>query len=292
MMNEQANIKNIPYCHIFHGDCLDWLDNERSKKIDLSFIDPPFNQGKEYRHFNDKLSPKEYWGWMLEVLKGVYSITTDGGAIYFMQREKNAEDVLRVLRESGWSFQNLIVWQKKTSAIPSEIRFGKQYQIIVFATKGKRPRIFNKLRIDPPLPADYKYNRTNGMYITDVWSDIRELTSGYFAGDEAIKDETGRRIHIQQSPIALLLRIILSSSNPGDCVFDPFAGSGTTLVVANQLYRKAIGVEIDESNIEVVTNRLKVVRESDDVRKYYNDYVNTEELDRIWPATKLPLSIT
>ena len=56
---------------------------------------------------------------MRDVCKEVYALTPDGGAIYFMQREKNSEFVLRCLRESGWTFQNLIVWKKKTSAVPA-----------------------------------------------------------------------------------------------------------------------------------------------------------------------------
>jgi site-specific DNA-methyltransferase (adenine-specific) len=68
---------------------------------------------------------------------------------------------LKMLRETNWTFQNLIIWKKKTSAVPSNIRFSKQYQIIVFATKGKKPRVFNKLRIDYPLSPNHKYPRKN-----------------------------------------------------------------------------------------------------------------------------------
>ena len=102
-----------------------------------------------------------------------------------------------------WTFQNLIIWKKKTSAIPGLKRFGKHYQVIAFATKGKTPRVFHRLRIDPPLPADYRHARENGMFVTDVWDDIRELTAGYFAGDEALRDAEGNRLHKQQTPIQL-----------------------------------------------------------------------------------------
>lgn len=88
--------------------------------------------------------------------------------------------------------------EKKTSAVPIETRFSKQYQIIVYAIKGKKPRIFNKIRIDPPPLPEHKYRHENGVYLTDVWDDIRELTSGYFAGDEAIRDHEGNRMHVQQ----------------------------------------------------------------------------------------------
>ena len=219
---------------------------------------------------------------MKRVCQSIFDITSDGGAIYFMQREKNAEEVLRCLRESGWALQNLIIWKKKTSAVPVASKFGKHYQILAYATKGEKARVFNRLRISPPLPANYKFERENGVYVTDIWDDIRELTSGYFAGDEAIRLENGERFHKQQSPIALLLRIILSSSQVNDTVFDPFAGTGTTLVTAYQLRRNSIGIEIDPKNVGMVKSRIEEVREADNIEKYYKDYIYTENLSEIW----------
>ena len=266
-----------------HGDCLLLLRQHTNiEPIDLTFLDPPFNQDKEYNAWNDNLPDEEYWGWMRDVCKEVHALTSNGGAIYFMQREKNSEFVLRCLRESGWTFQNLIVWKKKTSAVPAMKRYGKHYQIIAFGTKGKSPRLFNRLRIDPPLPADYKYQRENGMFVTDVWDDIREMTSGYFAGDEALYDTEGNRAHKQQSPIQLLIRIILSSTNPGDVILDPFAGSGTTLVVASQLNRKSIGIELDPCNVKIIRDRLAEERKADDVSRFLKDYAYTSGLEGIW----------
>ena len=268
---------------LLHESCTTALDRaDFASAIDLSFLDPPFNQDKAYNVWDDNLPPEEYWKWMREICAKVYALTSDGGAIYFMQREKNTEFVLQCLRDAGWTFQNLIIWKKKTSAVPGVKRFGKHYQIIAFATKGKTPRVFHRLRIDPPLPADYKHARENGMFVTDVWDDIRELTSGYFAGDEALRDASGDRLHKQQAPIQLLLRIILSSTNPGDVVLDPFAGSGTTLVVAEQLCRKSIGIEIDTHNIALIEKRLTEQRESDDLSRFFGDYVCTPDLESIW----------
>lgn len=113
------------------------------------------------------------------------------------------------------------------------------------------------------------------------WDDIRELTSGYFAGDEALRDTEGNRLHKQQTPIQLLLRIILSSTNPGDVVLDPFAGSGTTLVVAEQLGRKSIGIELDSHNVALIENRLAEQRESDDISRFFKDYTCTPDLEAI-----------
>ncbi|MDY6785606.1 MAG: site-specific DNA-methyltransferase [Cyanobacteriota bacterium] len=263
-------------------DCLNWLKNNLEEEIHLSFFDPPFNQGKAYRRAQDDLPEAQYWQWIQDIIAAIYEKTETGGAIYFMQREKNAERVLRVLRKSGWCFQNLIVWKKKTSAVPSTVRYGKQYQIIAYATKGKKPRVFNRLRISPPLPPGYKYERENGIYVTDIWDDIRELTSGYFAGNEAIRSENGDRFHKQQAPLALLLRIILSSTQVGDTVLDPFAGTGTTSVVATQLNRNAIAIDIDPENTKCIQNRLQSLRTTDEIKKYYEQYAHTENLAAIW----------
>lgn len=272
---------------VFQSDVNDFLASEAFAEIelDLTFLDPPFNQAKDYASHDDDMPEAEYWKWMKQVCGAVQAQTSEGGAIYFMQREKNSEHVLSCLREAGWTLQNLIIWKKLTSAVPMSRRYGKQYQIIAYATKGGRARVFNRLRIDPPLPANYKHKRANGMYVTDIWDDIRELTAGYFAGDEALRDADGLRFHKQQAPIALLLRIILSSTQKGDCVFDPFAGTGTTLVVAQQLGRRGLGVEIDPTNAACIRERLGEIRPSDDIGRFRDDYRFSENIDEIWDGS-------
>lgn len=273
---------------ILQGDCGQLLAEEHLSKIeffrgvDLTFLDPPFNQDKYYANHSDNMPEEEYWDWMERVAEKVYHLTAAGGAIYFMQREKNTEYILRCLRASGWTFQNLIIWKKLTSAIPGSIRYGKHYQIIAFATKGRKPRVFNRLRIDPPLLPHQKYERDNGVYVTDVWDDIRELTSGYFAGDEPLRDKNGERFHKQQSPVGLLVRIILSSTKPSDLVLDPFSGTGTTSVVAEQLGRDSISIELDPINVKATENRLHNVREIDDISRFRPDYRYTKNLEDIW----------
>jgi DNA modification methylase len=281
---------NNMFAKIIQQDCLIALEpaafakTAGDREAALTFFDPPFNQGKDYAHFNDSLPQKEYWHWIEQVCRAVINVTAAGGAFYFMQREKNTEQVLRVLRETGWTLQNLIIWSKRTSAVPSALRYGKQYQIIAFATKGKRPRVFNKLRINPPKLPQHKLERPTGLYVTDCWNDIRELTAGYFAGDEALRDDAGRRLHEQQSPIALLARIILSSSRPGDLVLEPCAGSGPALVVAKQLARPSIGIELDSNHCDLIRARLTRPRKADSIASLREYYCHTAKLDEIWPT--------
>lgn len=272
--------------NVIENDCEIYLKNTL-ETFDLTFLDPPFNQGKDYKNTDDNLKPSEYWEWMKRICKLIYDKTSEGGAMYFMQREKNTRYVIETLDKSGWTFQNLIIWKKKSSAVPGRYRYGKHYQVIAFFTKGKRPRVFNRLRIDLPLLANQKIKRENGVFVTDVWDDIRELTSGYFAGDEAIRLESGERAHKQQTPIKVLTRMILSSSNIDDMILDPFAGTGTTLVVSKQLQRNSIGIEINPDNIKLIEKRISENRQSDNILKDRNYYRFTNNLDEIWPDVGL-----
>ena len=74
----------------------------------------------------------------------------------------------------------------------------------------------------------------------------------------------------------------ISCTNPGDVVLDPFAGSGTTLIVAEQLGRQSIGIELDSHNITLIQNRLTERRKSDDVSRFFKDYACTPDLEAIW----------
>ncbi len=279
------------YNQIINADCLEWLSNAPDDLgVDMTFFDPPFLQGKQYKYFDDSQPKKDYWSWIENILSEIFRTSADGGTIYFMQREKNTEQVLHSLRESGWTFQNLIIWKKKTSAVPVKCRYSKQYQIIAFAAKGDKPRVFNKLRIDPPPEPNHRQKREQGVYLTDVWDDIRELTSGYYAGDEAYRDGDGSRLHTQQSPVALLLRIILSSTMPGDLVLDPFAGTGTTAVVARQLKRDYLCLEIDPDYTELIKERMGTLRNADNIVKHYGYYRFTPNLKDIWGMEKTPIT--
>jgi DNA modification methylase len=266
---------------LFCGNSAEVL-SKITQRIDLTFMDPPFNQRKDYALHNDDMPSDRYWAMMKKVCQDVYNITNDGGSLYFMQREKNTEFVLKVLREAGWEFQNLIIWKKKSSAVPVRGKYGKQYQIIAYAVKGARAKTFNRLRINPELPVGYKLLRENGIFVTDVWDDIRELTSGYFAGNEAIREKNGDRFHKQQAPLALLLRIILTSTQVGDTVLDPFAGTGTTSLTALQTQRNSISIEIDPNNMDCIKSRLSNIRDADNIQKYYKDYICTDNLSTIW----------
>ena len=266
---------------ILHGDCKDIIPS-LEHNIDLTFLDPPFNQGKEYENYNDSLPEAEYWNAMENVCRLVHDKTSDGGCIYFMQREKNIAGVLDILAKTDWTYQNTIIWRKKLPGTPMQYRYPKNYQIIIFATKGTSPKTFNQLRINPELPRSYKYERVRGIQVSDVWDDIRELTSGYLAGREPLFTADGGRFHYQQTSLGILLRIILSSSMPGDTILDPFAGTGTTATVASQLGRNSISIEQADKNVQCIKKRTGITRDIDNIDRRYAEYQYTDNLDAIW----------
>lgn len=135
-----------------------------TKPLDLTFLEPPFNQNKEYAYHDDNMGETAYWDMMTEVCQAVFNLTAQGGAIYFMQREKNTEYVLSCLRKTGWCLQNLIIWKKKTSAVPVASKYSKHYQILAYATKGEKAKTFHRLRIEPPCRPIINSNGTMACF--------------------------------------------------------------------------------------------------------------------------------
>lgn len=275
---------------IFNDDCIHFLNvlspstvPMTPQKWHMTFLDPPFNQGKEYNDHDDNMDDDEYWSWIWRVCALVAGRTVQGGALYFMHREKNLKKLISTVESTGWTIQNVIIWKKKTSAVPGAYRYGKAYQPIIFATLGDKPCTFNKLRINPPLLVTERVKRKNGVYLTDIWDDIRELTSGFYAGEEAIRAPDNTRVHKQQSPLRLLARMILSSTMPGDTVFDPFAGTGTTGIAADWLGRNSILIEKDSNYTGVIQDRIISERDFVHLDRLSFEYKFTKNLHKIFP---------
>jgi len=91
-------------CDIKNDDCVKYLEEYQGIDFDLTFLDPPFNQSKDYRSHDDNMTPRKYWDWMSEVCNIVFQKSSQGAAIYFMQREKNEQYVLDALATSRWTF--------------------------------------------------------------------------------------------------------------------------------------------------------------------------------------------
>lgn len=233
---------------IICGDCLEIMKEMPNESIDLIFADPPFNKGKDYGNLvND--NREDYFEWCEKWIRLCFNKLKPTGSFYLMNNSKNIYKIATMMDKFG-IFQNQIIWQKHMSPTPQKTRFPKNYQPILFYTKNKKGYYFNPE--SERVPHTYKPNKilpkrnSKGRRINDIWEDIVELTGGYLAPKEALLiSGTKQRVCCQQTPEAILRRIILASSREDDVVLDPFLGVGTTAVICKELKRKYIGIDIN-----------------------------------------------
>lgn len=152
------------------------------------------------------------------------------------------------MQDLGYWVLNDVIWVK-TNPMPNfrGVRFTNAHETLIWASKNKGAKYtFNH----------HAMKNINGelQMRSDWW--LLSLATG----SERVKDETGKKVHSTQKPMPLLYRVVLSSSNPGDVVLDPFFGSGTTGAVAKILGRKWIGIELDKKYIKYAQKRIDQIK--------------------------------
>ena len=248
---------------IVNGNCLQVLKSFPEKSIDLVFADPPYNLQLEkelwrpnstrvngvkesWDHFPDFES---YDNFTYEWLSGCRRILKDLGTIWVIGSYHNIFRVGRIMQDLGFWILNDIVWIKN-NPMPNfhGVRFTNAHETLIWAQKTKgRQYTFNYLAMK-----NIKWENGNGGL--QMRSDWRLPLC---TGKERLKIN-GEKAHPTQKPEALLERVIISSSNPGDIVLDPFFGSGTTGAVAKRLGRHWIGIETNKRYISIAKERIDV----------------------------------
>lgn len=246
---------------IFNEDCLEVLKNIRDNSIDLIFADPPYNLGKDFGNNSDKWdSATKYLEWCQQWINECIRILKNDGAFYFMNSTQNMP-YLDVYVSSKLKVINRIVWSYDSSGVQAKNKFGSLYEPILMAVKDDQKYKFNYQNIQieartgaerklidyrKKVPTPYNTKKTPG----NVW---------YFPRVRYRMPEY--EDHPSQKPEALMQRIILASSNSGDTVLDPFAGTFTTCAVARNNGRKTIGIEVSEKYYKIGLRRLGLANE-------------------------------
>lgn len=244
---------------IYHGDALHVLKSEISDgTVDLIFADPPYNIGKRFANFVDKWpSNTDYAQWCREWLTECIRKLRDCGSLYVMASTQCMPYLDLFLRERIHVLAR-IVWHYDSSGVQAKNRYGSMYEPILFCVKDPNNYTFNAedIRIEAktgakrklidyrkPTPAPYNSTKVPG----NVWyfPRVRYRMSEY-------------EEHPSQKPEVLLERIIRASSNPGDLVLDPFAGTFTTSAVGKRLGRKTIGIEQEKEYVKIGLRRLDI----------------------------------
>ena len=186
-------------------------------------------------------------------IKELRSIAAPTATVYVHTDQRSVVEARQALIDHGWYLQAWIVWGYNWGGRPRNM-WGAKHDDILVATADPKVWTFNAQ--DVGIPKKTLINSTKDWQIpTDVWTDI-----GIVHTMSKEKDEGEHRNW--QKPKALLERIIKASSDPGDLVIDPFAGTGTTLVVAKETGRRYVGCDTDPNAVRIAQNRLKAAARS------------------------------
>ncbi len=235
---------------IICGDCIEVLGKVKEPFADLIFADPPFNIGYKYDKYNDKQKRENYIAWTKDWMTVCKKVLKPHSSFYIAIGDEYAANVKVIADELGLFMRNWVIWHY-TFGQQMKKKFARSHTHIFYLVNDEKNFTFNDYAIRIPSDRQLTYNdkRANpeGKMPDDVWDEYPRVCGTF-------KERTGW--HPCQMPENLLKRIIAVSSNPGDCVLDPFIGSGTTAAVAYQLGRNYTGVEISEEYVENAKKRL------------------------------------
>ena len=253
--------------------CADMFDMCRyipAGAADLMIVDPPYNLTKDYngRSFQKK-APEEYEEYTRRWLEASKHILKDGGSIYVCCDWESSLIIGKMLGEY-YTVRNRITWQREKGR-GAKANWKNSMEDIWFATNGDG-YTFNiddvKLRrkvlapyTEEGEPKDWQETekgRFRDTHPSNFWDDI---TVPFWSMAE-------NTAHPAQKPEKLMAKLILASSNEGDLVFDPFAGSGTSCVTAEKLGRRFVGIEKDERYCVWAQQRLEKVRTDRSIQGY------------------------
>lgn len=240
---------------LYHGDCFKVLKKIPEESVDMVFADPPYflsgggitcHSGKQASvdkgNWDKPLTPQNKLAYNRKWIRLCSKALKKDGTIWISGTLHNIYSIGYALELEGFSIINNIIWQKPNPAPNLACRsFTHSTETILWARKisnGKKGRHTFNYQL---MKAE-----NNGKQMKDVWT---------FTGPSSNEKKLGK--HPTQKPLQLLKRIILSSTNDGDVVLDPFNGSGTTGIACMQTNRKYIGIEATKDFIDLTLSRYK-----------------------------------
>lgn len=241
---------------IFTGDSIEVLQLFPEKSVDMVFADPPYNLQlsnqlwrpnrtkvngveEDWDHFNDF---DEYDEFTRDWLVACRRILKKTGTIWVIGTYHNIYRVGRLLQDLGYWILNDITWIK-TNPMPNfrGVRFTNAQETLIWAQKKQGAKY------------TFNYNTMKALN-----GNLQMRSDWYLpicSGKERIKIN-GEKAHPTQKPEALLYRVVMSSTNPGDVILDPFFGTGTTGAVAKKLHRHWIGIESEPDYVDIARHRI------------------------------------
>ncbi|MEM9740438.1 MAG: site-specific DNA-methyltransferase [Pseudomonadota bacterium] len=243
---------------IIEGDCIDVMSRLPDDSVDLIFADPPYNlqlgTGLTRPDQSAVDGVTDHWDrfdsfdaydlFTHQWLSECHRILKPNGAIWVIGSYHNIFRVGTVLQDAGFWIQNDVIWLK-SNPMPNfkGTRFQNAHETLIWAGKTEKSKV------------TFNYDALK------TFNDDKQMRSDWTiplcTGTERLKDGSGKKAHPTQKPEALLRRILLATSHPGDLVLDPFSGTGTTATVAKALGRDFIGIEREADYASLSRARLR-----------------------------------
>ena len=240
------------------GDCREVLKEVPSESVKLVVTSPPYNIGKPYGKYKDKVALNDWEDLINAVTKEVHRILTPDGSFFLNLSPVpfgNDKEILplpfigyQIMKNNGFYLRNMITWTFNNMQNCVN-RLSGRYENILWGVKDINNYVFNldEIRIPYITKNDKRLEGGKGRNPTDVW---------YF---DRVNNMTKKKLNLTHPtvyPLEMIMRILKMSSNPGDTILDPFVGSGTSLVAAKILGRNGIGIEIDKNFAKEIQMRL------------------------------------
>jgi len=248
---------DLPVDSILMGDCIAEMARLPDKSVDMIFADPPYNlqlggdlfrpEGGRVDAVDDEWdkfdSLTTYDNFTRDWLEQARRILRDDGTIWVIGSYHNIYRVGALLQDADFWILNDIVW-RKTNPMPNfrGTRFTNAHETLLWCAKDEKAR--------------YTFNYRAMKALNDDLQMRSDWLLPICSGGERVKGEDGGKAHPTQKPEALLYRILLACTKPGDVVLDPFFGTGTTGAVARRLGRRWIGIEREPTYVKVAQERI------------------------------------
>ncbi len=259
---------------VINEDCVKYLERQPASMYDLCVADPPFNIDYKYAEYKDKLPESVYVGWCEEWMHHVHRTLRDHGTFWLAIGDEYVAELKVAAKRIGFHCRSWVVLFS-TFGVNVKDGFTRSHTHLLHFTKHPTKFTFNSNdpRLRQPSARQLVYNdkRANpkGRLPDNTWILRPQDVEHAWTPDKdtwtfprvcgTFKERCGW--HPCQMALAILERIVLFSSNPGDIVFDPFVGSGTTLVAAKKHGRQWIGTELTEEYATKALARIEAQHE-------------------------------
>lgn len=252
---------------ILHGDCLNLLRTLHDGSVDLTVTSPPYDNLREY---NGNISQWNYEKFQ-QIASQIFRVTKDGGVVVWIVADAtiNGSETgtsfkqALYFKECGFNIHDTMIWAKPsfTAVGTLKTRYASTFEYMFVFSKGK-PKTFNPIKDRKNIHAGKKKHGTirqadgSTVPVSSKGKIYEEYGQRFNVWNMPPEQSNTRRCHPAQFPEQLARDHIVSWSNPGDTVLDPFMGSGTTGIACISTGRKFIGFEIDEKYFEIASKRI------------------------------------